>query len=392
LRLVIGLVILTLLSVAIVPTAPVYAASLNDWLNGNDQKAAGQSVWDILLGLLLGNWIGRFFATDEATPPPANGINTSTSKELIGFYAEWWGNDTSSYRSYEQNAHIVDTIAPFWATVNADGSVSDRGGNDHKAVVDFAHKNNDTVLLLVNNAKEKGNEIHQVLANPQVRAKAIANLEAYIKKYNLDGINIDFEMVDPADRDNLTVFMRELANKLKPQGYIVTIDVMPKQNESLDVAMAYDYAALASIVDKVILMTYDNHGAWSGPGPVADIRWVENNLKYALKFIPSNKLYLGIAAYGYDWSVKGVESLEYKDVAERLNRYGSTVLWDEPAKSPHFVYTDANGIQHEVWFENSQSLKYKLDLIKKYDLAGAAMWKLGQEDPGYWQVFSQYLS
>jgi len=383
----------------ILPVMPAYASSSpTDKLtstvttNADNTKEAvpGSSLVDMLLSMM-----GKFFG-DILTLPQnitkqikfPTEMTTNSPKELIGFYAEWWATDTSSYNSLYSNVDIIKTIAPFWATLGEDGTITDRGGNDHDSVVNFAHKNNVSVLLLVNNAKEQENKspIHAILATPSLRTKAIDSLETYIKKYKLDGINIDFEMVDAQDRDNLSAFMQELSARLKPQGYIISIDVFPKQDESNDVSIAYDYSQLAKYADKIILMTYDNHGTWSSAGPIADIDWVEKNLKYALKFISKNKLYIGLAAYGYDWSSKGVESLEYSAIMNLVQRFNSSVLWDEPSKSPHFDYTDADGISHQVWFENSESLKNKIALVNKYDIAGAAMWKLGEEDPSSWQA------
>ena len=37
-----------------------------------------------------------------------------------------------------------------------------------------------------------------------------------------------------------------------------------------------------------------------------------------------------------------------------------------------------------VWFENDATLKTKLDLVKKYKLAGIAIWRLGFEDQKFW--------
>jgi spore germination protein YaaH len=278
--------------------------------------------------------------------------------------------------------------------MQADAQITDRGGDDHAAVVRFAHQHGISVLLLVNNAKQTGGEspAHTVLADPALRSAAIANLEAYIKKYGLDGVNIDFEMLSAQDRDNLTAFMRELSSRLRPQGYIVSIDVFPKQDESDDLAAAYDYARLADYADKIMLMCYDYHGTWSGPGPIADIGWVENNLKYALRFIPRHKLYLGIAGYGYDWSDNGVESLEYGPLQSLVQRFNATVRWDEPSQSPHFSYTGPDDKIHTVWFENRYSLKFKLALADRYGLAGVSLWKLGQEDPGYWPEFKEWLA
>jgi Predicted glycosyl hydrolase len=388
--------VLIVVATVLVPVAPAHAGPLTSQTTGTD-KSSGNGLLNILLGFLFGKLFGNMSGTTPATggstTPAAGGSSTLGStltggKEMMGFYAEWWGTDTSSYTDLAKNVDKIKTIIPFWGTIEANGALSDRGGNDHASVVKYAHANNVKVLLLVNNAKGTGASapVHTVLASPALRTTAIDNLEAYIKKYGLDGVNIDFEMVPAGDRDNLTAFMKELYGRLKPQGYIVSIDVFPKTNENNDVSVAYDYGQLALYADRIAIMTYDNHGVWSGAGPIADIGWVEDNLKYALKFIPKNKLYLGVAGYGYDWSSKGVESLEYKASMNLVDRFGSAVKWDEASKSPSFTYTGQDGVSHTVWFENSQSLASKLDLVNKYDIAGAALWKLGEEDPASWQV------
>jgi spore germination protein len=355
--------------------------------------SGGKSLLTIALDLLLVGLLNKLvpgLGDKIASPDSASG----GTKEVLGFYAEWWDTDTSSYTSMAKHVDTLDTIVPFWATVRPDGSVSDRGGKDHAAVANFAHQSNLTALLMVNNAGQSGavSGIHAVLADPGIRATAIDNLEATLQQYGLDGINIDFETVPPEDRDNLTAFMRELSARLKPKGYVVSIDVMPKTNEASDIASAYDYRQLAACVDKIIVMTYDNHGQWSGPGAVAGIDWTEDNLKYALKFIPKNKLYLGIAGYGYDWSASGVESVDYPDATKLAGRYNAVTQWDNAVKSNYFRYTGDDGVSHTVWYENSQSVKYKLDLVNKYDIAGVALWKLGQEDPGDWQIIKDKLS
>ncbi len=382
--------------------SPAFAASPNTFQNdkSNSSESGSKGFLDIILGLLLGNFLGKILniTPDKSAEKPADSLlgitNTKeNNKEIIGFYAEWWESDTASYQSYIKNASQVNTIAPFWATLNQDASLTDRGGSDHAKIVQTAHNNNSKVLLLVNNAKQTStsNPIHTVLSNPALRTKAIANLENYIKKYNMDGVNIDFEVVPSSDRDNLTAFMRELSSRLRPQGYIVTIDVFPKQNELEDIAKAYDYAELAKYSDKIIIMAYDNHGTWSGAGPIAAINWVENNLKYALSLIPKNKLYLGVAAYGYDWTANGVEPLDHQAVNNLISKYNVKVQWDELSKSPYFKYADSAGITHEVWFESADSLSFKLGLVQKYDIGGIAIWKLGNEDPKYWQTIQQKL-
>jgi len=381
------ILLLFVICASIIVPIPAYASSPTD--------NSGKGFFNTLIDIFTNLFHVDLGLKDTHTTPviPTQTSKTSGSKDVLGFYTEWWGTDTDSYRDLENHVDLIGTIAPFWSTLHSDGSVTDRGGNDHASVVKYAHDNKVTALLMVNNAKQSDPNlgIHVVLTDSLMRKIAINNLEADIKKYGLDGINIDFEQVPASDRNNLTAFIHELSDRLKPQGYIVSIDVFPKHNEENDVAEAYDYAELANYADKIILMTYDYHASWNGPGSVADIRSVESDLKYALTLIPKNKIYLGIAGYGYDWSSKGVESVENDAIHNLMTRFGANVQWDDASKSPHFSYTEADGVSHQVWYEDSQSLKYRLDLVNNYNIAGVALWKLSGEDPTSWQVIKDNL-
>ncbi len=99
---------------------------------------------------------------------------------------------------------------------------------------------------------------------------------------------------------------------------------------------------------------------------------------------------MGIAGYGYDWSSKGVERLEYSEVQKLIKRFDSKVEWDDLSNSPHFRYNGADNISHQVWYENSYSIKYKVNLAEKYNIGGIALWKLGEEDPEVWTILKKF--
>lgn len=389
---VLAFLLLFALSTTLAMPSPAFAASVSDSPNTN--------IFTTLVNFLVGDLFTKVLKVDlpgtagqAPSAPPSTAApkpGASGQKEVLGFFAEWWETDTSSYNILTKHSDKIDTIAAFWGTMQSDGTITDRGGNDHAAVVKYATANKVNTLLMVNNSKDH-DSAHTVLSSPAVRQKAIANIESVIKKYGLAGVNIDFESLDPNDKNNLTAFMQELSDRLKPQGYTISIDVMPKHNEEADFAMAYDYAKLAQFCDQIIVMTYDYHGPWSGPGSIADVNSIEKDISYALKFIPKNKLMLGVAGYGYDWSSKGVESLEFGAIQNLITKFGAKVEWDDSAKSPHFTYTGPDGVVHQVWYENAQSLQYKLNLVNRYDIAGIALWKLGEEDPASWQVIQSTL-
>jgi spore germination protein YaaH len=133
-----------------------------------------------------------------------------------------------------------------------------------------------------------------------------------------------------------------------------------------------------------MIMTYDEHGTWTSAGPVASIGWVTNVVNYARTVIPADKLLLGLAAYGYDWSGAGNKALSLNQINSLVSTYGGSVQWDTTSQSPYYQYTDGNGIQHTIWFENYNSIGYKCDLVNQNNLLGVGIWRLGLEDPAYW--------
>jgi spore germination protein YaaH len=70
---------------------------------------------------------------------------------------------------------------------------------------------------------------------------------------------------------------------------------------------------------------------------------------------------------------------------------GAKIQWDNVARVPYFKYTQ-NGQYHEVWFESKSSLEHKLDIVKEYNIGGIALWRLGLEDAGVWDVIEKRIS
>ncbi|MBI4331297.1 MAG: peptidoglycan hydrolase, partial [Chloroflexi bacterium] len=155
-------------------------------------------------------------------------------------------------------------------------------------------------------------------------------------------------------------------------------------------AAGYDYAALGKSNDLVLMMAYGYRTANSStPGSTAPQDWVDKSMAYAASQIPASKLLVGIAWYGYDWNTTTgppARALRYSDVLDIYRQVGVPVKYSDRDETAYFSYSQ-NGQAHEVWFEDVRSMKAKLTLVDKYGLAGAGGWRLGQEDPGIWELF-----
>lgn len=318
-----------------------------------------------------------------------SGPEESTAvKEVMGFYVNWLTPEASSYESLKANWEDIDMVSPFWYTVNPDGNLQNRYGGYQYEVDSFSNNRGIKVLPLINNNQRN----NMILVDPKIRKIAVNNIVELVKKYDYAGVNIDFENIPPWTRNGYTSFIRELSNQLRPMNKMITISVFPKIDVPIDLQGAYDYSALGSLVDRIVIMTYDNHWSKGPAGPIAPVKWVEKNIKYALEYIPGNKILLGIANYGYDWAGGGLgKDLSAKKALKLASERGAEIKWSDLYKSPFFYYWDEEGIKHEVWFESSNSLAFKLDMVQKYGLQGIAIWRLGNSTDKFWETIKQKI-
>ena len=85
-----------------------------------------------------------------------------------------------------------------------------------------------------------------------VKTKFVNDLVKQVEKNRFAGINIDFEAIPESDRENVTNFMKELTTVFHKHDLLVTQDV-PANDK------AFDYSALAKVIDRMIVMMYDEH-------------------------------------------------------------------------------------------------------------------------------------
>jgi Predicted glycosyl hydrolase len=241
------------------------------------------------------------------------------------------------------------------------------------------------VLTPLNAEGQFSNELaSQVLNNPEARRRLVENIFNELEKKDYYGIDFDFEFVNRADRDLYTGLIKETAARITPSGYIVTAALAPKTSTEQPGLLygGHDYAGIGAVANLVMLMTYEWGYTYGPPMAVAPIDKVRQVLDYGVTQIPRSKILLGIPNYGYDWTLPYVrgqsmaENISNPEALARAERVGATVMYDEVAQSPHYEYTDSQGRQHVVWFEDERSMRAKLELVNEYDLAGVGFWTI----------------
>ena len=307
---------------------------------------------------------------------------SGSSRVFLGYWAKW-GADQSPNASLTANLNRIDLYSPYWYTLRSDGTLSSRESG-HATLTSMVHAKGRKVIPLINKTTS-----NTPLLDPATRRKAVASIYQMLVANGFDGVNIDFEGMPPSTRAGVTAFMRELSAKLRSAGLLVTMAVPAKwsANDSINsFAACFDFGALGQVVDYLVIMTYDQHAGWSGPGPVAGADWTEKVIRYATTVVPARKILLGLAGYGYDWSASGgITEVNAARAPALAASYGAPIVWDNTAQAPHFTYW-RSGTRHDVWYENSYSIEFKIAQVRRYNLGGVALWALGMEDARFWKV------
>ncbi|MDY9921669.1 MAG: glycosyl hydrolase family 18 protein [Synergistota bacterium] len=285
----------------------------------------------------------------------------------------------------------LDVISPTWFNLT-DGS-GNMANRTSAAYVAAAREKGYRIWPLVSNGFSKENTSRFFNDTAAVNI-FIARLLCYSKLYGFDGINVDFENVDAADRDKYVRFISLLSGYLKGQGLISSVDVHVPGNSNL--SRSHDRAALSKHVDYVMLMAYDEHWRTSPrAGSVASMPWVERAVQKTIEEgVPPAKLILGVPFYMRKWEetpagqgkvkVKG-STLTMAESDSIISQRGLSPVWLSD-KGQYFYSYLSEGKTYKVWVENSDSIKTKLSILDKYRLAGVAGWRKGHETPDVWDM------
>ena len=302
----------------------------------------------------------------------------------------------------------VNVISPTWFYLNDNsGNIASLCSSDY---VTYCHQQGIEVWGLVSNLENSDVDSTSVLNLTSSRDNLVNNLVAEAIKYDLDGINVDFESLSAEAADGYLEFIRELSIKCENNDIVLSVDnYVPKGYN-----MQYNRKEQGIVADYVIIMGYDEHFAGSPEaGSVSSYNYVKEGISETLKEVPANKVISGIPFFTRLWEVRaktedelaqdaGTANEEYTnkvtskalgmDSAQAVvKEAGVKTTWDDETKQ-NFASWTSGDTTYSIWLEDEKSMEYKLQLMKKNKLAGTAEWALGQENSDIWQLIQKYVN
>lgn len=325
---------------------------------------------------------------------------TEEQKQIEGKINLVWDYYSESSKAPDREGEDikgVNVVSPAFFSLDSDGKVIDNVGEAGEKYVKWAQNNNMKVWPMFSN-NSKRETTSKILNNEETREQLVELIITFVKKYDLDGINLDFENMNQEDKDMYSRLVIELAPRLKDLGKVLSVDVTAPDGDPTW-SLCFDRNVIGHVADYIVFMAYDQYGASSPKeGTTAGWNWVSRNLEKFLgtqEEVPAEKLILGIPLYTRLWTEKEGDNptskvVNVKDVDNVLPD-NLDKEWDDELKQHYVEYTEKGTIK-KMWIEDEDSIKQKIKLAVDNKLAGIAFWEKDREYEGFWDMVDEELN
>ena len=345
--------------------------------------------------------------TRRKTKLPPSQVTLNADEGIrAAFYVQW---DAASFASLREYAHQIDLLYPEWLHVLGPGGTVqglDQQTYKYFNVVDHGKvravddqvmpflKTEDIgleVFPLVNNFDETEwkPQIAAFLMNPDARARFRWQIDAFLASDKYRGLMVDFEDFPNKAQPGYLALLGELSTDLHGKGLKLYVSVPARDRD-------FDYNAIASMTDGLVLMNYDENESENDAGPVASQDWFVKNLEVAEQKVPLDKLICAIGNYGYDWVEKpkqnpppGLKNINVtvQDAWLAARDSEEDIDFDSDSLNPHFSYMDESNLRHDVWFLDAVTALNEMRAARTLGIKTFALWRLGSEDRSLWRVW-----
>lgn len=308
---------------------------------------------------------------------------TPTEKKVFPWFVYKDGN---SFKDIEPVKELIGSISVF--------------GNPPKSFIDECHQNKIEVYQAVG-----GNE--ETISTPE---KIKALVDKYVEDCNIygyDGIDLDFEHLNPNIQDAYTELLELASQRLHATGKKLSqcVSFYPALYQDSKTKMFHDPKVLATTCDLIRVMCYDMYFApgvdnpdlkhrddCMGVGPTSNYPWTKEAMLFWIKHIPKDKLVMALPAYSNDYAVTGsIKGRQiYQSVPDSVSGILPPPTWLCYEKTNMYLYNGVNGNRHLFYASDARSTEALLELADELDIPKIGFWHFSSVDPQMWDVTEKW--
>ncbi|WP_156356225.1 glycosyltransferase [Sphingomonas sp. Leaf22] len=297
---------------------------------------------------------------------------------VLGFYMPW---DAASRQSLARHVNEVDWLVPGIASVAGRDHRFDYESDDYLHAVLAKAKRPPALIPMVQNAREDGSwdgiGTAALLTDATARNRFAGQIEAMVAAERGMGVMLDLESLPASAHADYRRFLSELRTRFARRHWQVMIATPVADAE-------WDLARYAKVVDRLVLMAYDEHWMGGAAGPIASQPWFARVVADALRTAGPGAI-VALGNYGYDWNGRTTEPLRVADAWNLARQAGTVPTYDRASGNWHFAYRE-RGRDHQVWLLDAVTAANQLRAASVAGAHAVALWRMGSEDPHFWTV------
>lgn len=377
-------------------------------------------------------------------------------KLMLGGWLPYW-RCAQSTKSAQDHLSMLNQVSPFSYEVNKKLNLMNKFKSKSvkwKKFYQNCRKNNIKIIPTIFWTDTSG--LHTCLSQQKQREKHINEIMNEVTTHNFDGININYERVQPEDRNYFIEFIKDLSERLHAKNLMLCCSIGGRTSDTSVNALyddriddsdnpldkkpfigfnwsrtitpkTYKPAPTVSLspgngpeaqhykkqlvhyCDQIHVMGYDE---WGLPCRHSERdleecyyvshcsnRWLEQIIRYALSYIPPEKVVLGIPTYGLEFEVQQEnDDLIFKKIRNVTFPHAHDLTLNKkitPSRSSGdevtFTYKHGNKKRY-ICYLDGHAIKSKIDCARKYGLKGVYIFKIdGLEDINMWKLLEKNL-
>ncbi|XP_026473968.1 chitinase-3-like protein 2 isoform X2 [Ctenocephalides felis] len=297
--------------------------------------------------------------------------------------------------------------------------IEERDIHVYETVVKLKQINKNLKVMLSVGGNREDSEFSAMIKNHANRKEFIGSLKNILRKYKLDGVDLDWEfpglnpgsdgMFNNRERQHFSQLLREIRMEYvrEKRDYILSTAVAAPRTI---VDISYDVLELNKYVDFVNVMTYDFH-FYSKFTPFTGLNaplyassndilyWSTLNINFTINYwlnsgMQKEKIMVGLPTYGHSFTLLNPLNNKIQSPASGYGRLGENGFVTYPEVNwfiRHNIFVDlqfdktscspyVSGGNEWISFENTRSIECKSKYIKDNKFGGAMIYSLNSDD------------
>ncbi|HCS78231.1 TPA: hypothetical protein DIV55_00640 [Patescibacteria group bacterium] len=303
--------------------------------------------------------------------------------QFIGWMSYW--DEKHGYERLRTTIDYFSVIAPMLYFVNPDGRLAAYTISTGNQAVILAREHNVPVMSTIGDDGDAAG-LQILLYNQEAQNDFIKQLIGTAMSQRFAGWAYDFELLTPKDEDAFSSFVENSVTRLHDAGLTLDVIVFARtRTDGYPPSLAHDYERIGRVADRVILMTYGYNNELTEAGGQTPPDWLREVLQYAIRYIPKEKLVVGLSTHGYLWNEQ-VTGLTYPQVKALVDQENLVPVYDDESGAMRAKFVDDN-TENTLYFESAATIYRKVQLVQReFDMHTFALWRTGAEDSEFWQL------